>query len=62
MHAVLNTKGCGACHLSHSADQKNLLVKAETPLCLSCHDSGGSAFKKAHGNYPVQDEILHGLP
>jgi len=34
-------------------DQKGLLVKAETPLCLGCHDSSKASFKKGHENYPV---------
>jgi predicted CXXCH cytochrome family protein len=27
IHKIASTKGCGACHLAHSSDEKNLLVK-----------------------------------
>ncbi len=54
VHKVLLDKGCTACHLAHSSDQDNLLSKAEPKLCLDCHDAKGGAFKKAHGNYPVE--------
>jgi predicted CXXCH cytochrome family protein len=50
----LQKGGCSACHLAHSADEKNLLTKPQVALCQSCHDSGGASFKKAHGNYPVE--------
>ena len=53
-------KGCPTCHLAHSSDQKDLLVKAETPLCLGCHDSTKAPFKKAHGNYPVNQALCGG--
>src|SRR4029077_4977066 len=53
-HKASINGGCGACHLSHSSDQPNLLIKAETPLCLSCHDPAKAPFKPAHENSPVE--------
>jgi predicted CXXCH cytochrome family protein len=54
----MKTDGCKACHLSHSSDENNLLIKANPALCLSCHSSGASSFKKAHGGYPVETNLL----
>jgi len=53
VHKVLATEGCRACHSAHASDQKNLLISAETSLCLKCHQGGSPAFKSAHGNLPV---------
>ena len=49
-------RGAGRVTFPTARTSENLLVKAETPLCLSCHDSGNAAFMKAHGNYPVQEK------
>ncbi len=43
------------CHNPHASEKNVGLLKAEEPaLCLSCHKTDSSGFKKRHMNYPVE--------
>ena len=55
VHEPVSKKTCTTCHLAHSSDEANLLKRNESALCISCHDSKKGAFKKAHGDYPVEN-------
>lgn len=60
VHAVLPDKGCSPCHAAHASFEPSLLTKPQVTLCLSCHDSSSAAFKKSHGDYPVQIKVCTG--
>jgi len=46
---------CLRCHNAHASEESVSLLKTEEPgLCLSCHKTSSSGFKKQHMNYPVE--------
>jgi len=47
-------KGCLNCHNPHASVKSNSLLRNSMPaLCIKCHKTNKSTFKRQHMNYPV---------
>ncbi len=47
-------KGCLNCHDPHASAKSNFLLEKTVPsLCIKCHKTNKSTFKRQHMNYPV---------
>jgi predicted CXXCH cytochrome family protein len=54
-HKPVKDGQCASCHNPHKSANKNLLVAAPGPLCLSCHKDIELAAKSEHGHAPARE-------